>query len=62
MFTIFYKKPIYNPNRSYYQNQNRYAGSKVVNSLREVNEAVAEIKAQGGTITYVYDNCGRRVM
>ena len=28
IFTVFYKSNTYNPNRTYFQNQNRYARSK----------------------------------
>jgi spore maturation protein CgeB len=62
MFTIFYKKATYNPNRTYFQNYNRYAGCKSAKTPEEIPSVIAEIEAEGGTNVRVYDNCGRKVV
>lgn len=61
MFTIFYRVNYYNANRSYFQNQNRYARHKNVATAEEIAHAVDIIIAEGGHTITVYDNCGRRI-
>jgi hypothetical protein len=56
MFTVFYKKTSYNPNRSYYQNQNRYAGSK---SFATLEEAVAYSKTVDAK--YIINPAGNKI-
>lgn len=49
-YTVFFKKENYNPFRTYYQNQNRYADSK---SFVDENEARQFCKKVNGRLYYL---------
>lgn len=56
MFTVFFTKDNYNPYKSYYQNQNRYAGSRSFKT---------EIEARNFAVTvgikYIINPCGNKI-
>lgn len=56
MFTVFFKKENYNPFRTYYQNQNRYAGSKSFKT-----EAEARSYARTVNTKYIINPCGCKI-
>lgn len=56
-FTVFYKLKNYNPYRSYYQNQNRYAASKTFD-----NENAARDFAKSVGASYIADNTGKNIL
>lgn len=60
MYTLFYRKPSYNPHRSYFQNQNRYAGCRRCNK-EEVPALIEELSAKGCTNFELRDAGGRAV-
>ena len=52
-FTVFYKKDAYNQHKTYYQNQNRYAGCK---SFVTLEEAIAFAKTvKNASIHHFWD-------
>jgi glycerophosphoryl diester phosphodiesterase len=61
MFTIFYRTTTYNPNRSYFQNQDKYKHHINVKTIEEVKATVEQIKADGGREIHIYNNVGNRV-
>lgn len=56
MFTVFYRTSNYNPFRSYPQNANRKAASKVFNTIDE-----AKAFAMTVNTTCIIDCCGNKV-
>lgn len=50
-YTVFYTKENYNPNKSYYQNQNRLAGSKSFKTLEEAKAFAPTVK--NGQVYYL---------
>jgi hypothetical protein len=50
-YTVFYTKESYNPNKSYYQNQNRLAGSKSFKTEQEAREFAPTVK--NGQVYYL---------
>jgi hypothetical protein len=54
MYTVHYKQPVRN-------GKSLYSDVKTANSLRECRELIAKIKANNGSVTYIYDNRGCRV-
>lgn len=61
MYTVHYRKPSYNPYRSYPRNCDRYAGSSIVEGLEAVRAKIAELVAAGCTIKDIYNVAGRRI-
>lgn len=60
-FTIYFKRNSYNQNRSYFANMNRYIGSALAKNTEELDNKVAELKANGFAIDAVYNSIGKRV-
>lgn len=60
-YTIFYRRPNYNPYRSYYQNQDRYTAHVIVSGEEAAATKVAEIVSSGCTIKGIYNNIGKKV-
>jgi hypothetical protein len=56
MFTVFYRKSQYNPYRSYYQNANRYAGSKSFKTLAEAKAFAATVNTK-----YIINPMGKKI-
>ena len=56
MFTVFFKKKNYNPFRSYYQNQNRYAGSRSFNTETEAREFAKTVDTN-----CIINPCGHKI-
>ena len=46
IFTVFYKADSYNPNRTYFQNQNRYARSKSFTNRAEAEAFAKEVNGR----------------
>lgn len=46
IFTVFYKADSYNPNRTYFQNQNRYARSKCFTNRAEAEAFAKEVNGR----------------
>lgn len=46
IFTVFYKVNSYNPNRTYFQNQNRYARSKCFTNRVEAEAFAKEVNGK----------------
>ena len=46
IFTVFYKANSYNPNRTYFQNQNRYARSKSFATKAEAEAFAKEVNGR----------------
>ena len=52
MYTVFYKRDSYNPYRTYFQNANRFVGSKSFANIEEAKEfanTVSEPRVYGPT-------------
>lgn len=60
-YTIFFERKSYNPHISYAQNQNRYVGSKHVDSFEDIIPTIREIEAMGHTFTSVYNHIGKKI-
>ena len=56
MFTVFFRKENYNPFRSYYQNQNRYAGSRSFNTEEEARSFAKSVDTK-----YIVNPCGNKI-
>ena len=50
-YTVFYTKESYNPNKSYYQNQNRLAGAKSFETEKEARDFAPTVK--NGQVYYL---------
>lgn len=60
-YTIFYRRPNYNPYRSYFQNQDRYTAHVSVSGKEAAEAKAAEIIASGYTIKAIYNGIGKKV-
>lgn len=56
MFTVFFRKANYNPNKSYYQNANRYSGSKSFKTESEAREFAEIVNTK-----YIINPCGNKI-
>ena len=50
-YTVFFKKANYNPYKTYYRNENRYAGSKSFETEAEAREFAATV--ENGRVYYL---------
>lgn len=56
MFTVFYKKASYNPFKSYYQNQNRFVGSRGFKTEAEARDFAKSVDTK-----CIINPCGHKI-
>lgn len=60
-YTVSFQRPNYNSHHSYFQNENRRVGSRVVDGIEAAKAFVAECVEHGCTNISVYNVGGKKV-
>ena len=61
MFTLHYDAPTYNPNRSYWQSQNRYARHEVFTTPEEAKARIPELEEKGCHSFEICNSIGKTI-